>query len=71
MAKGLIRNEAGDLSIKRIMPIGVAVMLSIAFIQQAWSQILSDTSYLYYALGVTIAYYPKLIHDIFKIKGTA
>ena len=70
MAKGLIRNEDGDFSLKRIIPIGVAIILSIAFIKQAWNpQMLTETAYVYYALGVAISYQPKLIHDIFKIKG--
>jgi hypothetical protein len=70
MAKGLIRNEDGDFSLKRIIPIGVTIILSIVIIKQAWnSQMLTDTTYLYYALGVAISYQPKLIHDIFKIKG--
>jgi len=60
----LIQNEYGKTAVNRIGALLTMVILSIAFIKEAWGRSLGSWDYIGYAVGMAVSYAPIAAKDL-------
>ncbi len=60
----LIKNEHGKTALNRLGALITMIILSIAFIKEAWGRSLGSWDYIGYAVGMAVSYAPIAAKDL-------